>query len=373
MTSYRDTHHGKTRSPRFAGSLGVNEALSSVVLGLRIVYRIHLMPPRRDFDRHLKSEDLLPVYALIGTETVLVREAVQILRSRALTQAPDFNRDEFRAVETPIEQVLQAAGTLPMMAPCRWVLLEDVHKLRAKENEPLLAYLTSPSPTTVLCLAGEKLDLRRKLGQQLNKGKHLFGFEPPKQRELPGWIRGRAEQRGYEIEPAAAHLLADVIGTDLGGIDMALEKLWTHTGGAGKITHDDVEAVVAPTRVHSIFELTDAIGSRDLGRASLLLRNTIDGGESGLRVLAMVTRQLRQLLRIKSLGTASPSQIAREVGVPPFLVDSLKRQAARYEEGEIATALYAASRADLRMKSTRLAHGVVLDRFLVEMMTPQHP
>jgi DNA polymerase III subunit delta len=326
------------------------------------------MPPRTDFERHLGSDDLLPVYALFSVEVVLLSDAVTKLRGKSLTAAPDFNRDEFRAGAANMDQVVRAATTMPMMAPRRWVHVSSIDDLKAKDADPLLRYLEKPSPSTVLCLSGEKLDGRTKVGQVLTKMGAAFLFEPPRQKNLAEWIERRAKGRGYAIQRDAVGLLADVVGTDLGTIDMALDKLWTYAGGK-PITHDDVEATVAPTRVHSIFELTDAIGARDLGRASLLLRNSIDSGESALRVLGMITRQLRQLLNIKTMPGARSGEIASALGLPPFLAQSLMDQARRYQRDELCRALDAAAAADVRLKSTRLDAGIVLDRLLVEMIT----
>lgn len=326
------------------------------------------MALRRDFAAHLAKHGPEPVCALLGTQGVLVLEAVDELRARVLTAAPDFNRDEFRVGDGAIQKVIEAAGTLPMMAPRRWVHLASVHKLKAKEIAPLLAYVENPSPTTVLCLSGEKVDGRTKLGQRLNKMRVMFTFEAPKQHELTAWVRQRAEGRGFVIDNDAAGLLADMIGIDIGTIDRSLDKLWTYAGAKGAIQLEHVEALVAPTRVHSIFELTDSIGDRDLANASLLLRNTIDGGAAALMVLAMISRQFRLLLKTKQVGGNNPSQVARDVGVAPFVARSLVEQARRYEESELCRALDAAARADQRLKSTRLGPGVVLDRLLVEVM-----
>ncbi len=328
------------------------------------------MAPRQDFTLGLSSGELLPVYALIGSETLLVSEAVALVRKHTLSQAADFNRDEFRAGDTPIERVVQAAGTLPMMAPRRFVHLAGLESLKAKEHEPLLAYLARPCTTTVLVLSGSKIDQRTKLGGALAKSGALFRLEPPKQQELCSWVLRRAKGRGFDIDTEAASLVADLTGTDLGSIDRALEKLALHAGDGQPITSQDVEALVAPTRVHSIFELTAAIGQRDIGRASLLLRNALGGGESALLVLTMIARQFRHLLGAKTLKEQGVpnQQIAQRLGVRPFVVDGLVTQARHYQKHELLAALGAALSADARLKSTRLDAGVVLDRLLVEVM-----
>ncbi|MEZ4270125.1 MAG: DNA polymerase III subunit delta [Myxococcota bacterium] len=326
------------------------------------------MPPRSDYARHIAQDEPLAIYLLVSVETTLLNEAVRNLRRRVLTAAPDFNRNEFRA-GTPIAEVIQAARMMPMMAQKRWVALENVDKCKAAELAPLLDYLASPSPSTTLCLSATKVNGNTKWVKELIKQKAYFTLQPPSQRDLPQWLFKRAEDKGYGIDRDAAAYLADLIGSDVGALDMALEQLWTHAN-AQTISHADVDALIAPTRVRSIFELVDAIGRRDLGNASLLLRRAIDGGEAALRVLAMITRQFRSILQTKILkaGGASKPEIARSAKVAPFLVDSLLQQARRYDTHELYAALDAAARADIRIKSTSLSHGVILDHLLIEVM-----
>ena len=328
------------------------------------------MPARNDFDIVLARGQIPPVVALVGADTLLVRDAIDGLRNKVLTRAADFNRDELRVGEAPIERVIDAAKTMPMMADKRWVHLAAIDKLKAEAQAALVTYLESPSPTTVLVLSGEKIDQRTKLGSKLSKEGALFAFEPPRQQELPAWINRRAARHKTKIDSDAAHLLADLVGIELGSLDMSLAKLAVYAGADETITTDHVEALVAPTRVHSIFELTDAIGARDTGRATALLRNALEGGENALMVLGMIARQFRQLLGIKEMleDRASNADLARDLGIRPFLIEPLKTQARRYSKLELANALRAIQRADVSLKSSRLSHGVTLDRLLVDVM-----
>lgn len=322
------------------------------------------------FYRHLDREAPLPVYALVGTSGILTAEAVDALRVRVLTQAPDFNRDELRAEEVDAKRIMEAASTLPMMAPRRWVHVSNIHKMKADSQEALVSYVKKPSPTTVLVLSGEKVDGRRKLGAALKKAKATFTFDAPKKWDLTDFIEDRARFKSVEIDRDAADLLGEVLGAEVGPIDRALEKLTVYAGEPRRITVQDIDEVVAPTRVHSIFELTDAVGAKDLGTATRLLRNALEGGESGLMVLAMIARQLRQLLSYHSLSERRmPSaELARALGVKPFLMSRIADQARRYRPSDLARALDAAHRADVAMKSSRQSHGVILDRLLLEIM-----
>ena len=327
------------------------------------------MPPRLSLEEHLK-EKVLPVYAFLGSERVLVAEAIATLREHVLKVAPDFNRHDFSMREASMDRVVGAARTLPMMAPVRFVHLADIDLFKGKDATPLIDYLANPVSTTVLCITGEKIDQRTKLGQAIHKVAAVFNFEPPKQKDLPSVITRRALKLGIQIAPDATLLLADFIGAEIGTLDRALEKMALHAGENQTITTEDVEATVAPTRMHSIFELTDAIGSRNVAQASILLRNLLSTGETGLPILSMIARQFRQLLRVKialSQGVKSAG-LASRLSVPPFLVHALVAQAARYQALELQHALSLALDAEIRMKSSSIDHGVILERLLLDSM-----
>ncbi|MBN1960813.1 MAG: DNA polymerase III subunit delta [Deltaproteobacteria bacterium] len=321
----------------------------------------------RNFEQSLQEDSLSTVYALIGSESILVSEAVSLVRQKTLTAAADFNKHEFSARETPIIQAIEAARTMPMMAPKRFVHVSSIDFLKSAEQAPLLAYLEQPSNYSVLCLSGSKLDQRTKLGQKLAKMGALFTFEPPRQQELSGYIEKRARKIGYRINHDATQLLGDLIGVNVGNIDRALEKLALYSGNTNPISAEDVEVLIAPTRVHSIFELTDAIGNRELDKAAIILRNILAGGESALAILGMITRQFRQLLQIKTLASrrASNQEIVSTLGIRPFLINSLLTQARRYTINELTFALDAALQTDIKLKSSKLPPGVALDRMLV--------
>lgn len=328
------------------------------------------MAPRSDWVRHLEKEARLPVYVLLSSEPLLLTEAITALRQRVLTHAPDFNRDELGGARVTGAQIVAAANTLPMLATHRWVHVSEANKLATAEHAALIAYLAKPSASTVLCLSADKLDGRLKLGQALNRANVVFTLEPPRAAELPAWIGRRATQAGYTLHHDAATLLADLIGTELGTLLTSLDKLALYAGPQAAITTEHVEAVIAATRISSIFELTDALGKRDWLKASGLLRNILDGGESALVVLAMLVRQLRQLLKLKELqeGGARGPDIVQALGIRPFLLEPLGQAARRYTVDELYRAVAAAGHADERLKSGRLEHGMVLEQLLLEIM-----
>ena len=98
------------------------------------------MGARTDFDRHLQNEPLLCVYALVGSESVLVAEAVAALRNKTLTRAADFNRHEHEpacranshAGGKPLGQHLQDHDSLDPVPPVQCI---PTHFERARTEQ----------------------------------------------------------------------------------------------------------------------------------------------------------------------------------------------------------------------------------------------
>lgn len=326
------------------------------------------MAIRRDFEQDIRKSERLPIYVLTSPDTLLLSEAIAKLRALSLTAAPDFNRNDFRAGECKPIEVISAAGSMPMMAPLRWVHLSDIHKLKAKDHPPFMEYLKNPSPTTVMCLSGEKLDLRTKLGKALSKANCVFQFAIPQQRDIGGWIGARAKEHGFKIDRDACALIADFIGTELGILDNALRQVASYAGPDATITCDDVETCLISSRVRIVWDLTDAIGDRNLSLASTLVRNLIDGGEDAFPILGAIAYRLRLMFRTREMleRGASPRDVKQSIKLGRD-ADRLIDGAKRYTVHELSHALHCAGQADIRLKSSSLSQGVVLDRLLVDI------
>jgi DNA polymerase-3 subunit delta len=124
--------------------------------------------------------DLLPVWLLAGEERLLRDQALVAITGAALAGGlAELNLDKFTAGEAPIDKVLAATRTVPMMAKKRVVIVrglerwdsggegaEDAEETDIKALPPLdrlAEYAKAPIDTTCMILVAQKLDGRRKL------------------------------------------------------------------------------------------------------------------------------------------------------------------------------------------------------------------
>lgn len=146
-----------------------------------------------------------------------------------------------------------------------------------------------------------------------------------------------------------------------------------YVGDAAALSADDVEEVLADTRQRSIFELTNAVGHGRRREALAVLRQLLLSRESGVRIVAMLARHLRQVWSVKELaasGGPAHAGLAAQAGVPPFAVADLERQAQRLALPRLAQMHEALREADRALKSSRLPEAVALEQLVLRLCPP---
>lgn len=317
-----------------------------------------------------------PLYFLYGRERYLVDRAVELLRARVLDpRTRDFNYELYYGKEAGAARIVQAARTLPMMAKRRLVLVRDVDEMKADELAGLIGYVGDPAPESCLVLVGEKIDQRLKFFAAFKKHGTLVKLDPLYERQLPDFVRGEARARGVTLAADAVQLVVDEIGAELGQLADAVERLSIFAGERKQISAADVVAVVATTRQRSVFELANAVGQRDRAGALAMLASMLEARESGVRIVAMLARHLRQLWITSELleRTRDKFEIAQALGIPPFFVEDMMRQARTLDRARAARMHAALFLADKNLKSSRLDDARILESLVLELTRAEAP
>lgn len=311
-----------------------------------------------------------PLYFIHGKERYLVDRAVEILRARVLDpRTRDFNYELFYGKEAGASRIAQAARTLPMMAKRRLILVRDADEMKGDELGGLIAYVSDPAPESCLVFVAEKADQRLKFFAAFKKHGVLIKLDPLYERQLPDFVRGEARARGVTLQPDAVTMIVDEIGAELGQLADAVERLAIYAGERKQITAEDVDKVVATTRQRNVFELANAVGSGDRARALAVLSSMLGARESGVRIVAMLARHLRQLWITSELleRTRDKFEIAGALGIPPFFADDIIRQARTIDAARARRMHAALFKADKDLKSSRLDDARLLEALILEL------
>ncbi|HEV1996569.1 MAG TPA: DNA polymerase III subunit delta [Candidatus Dormibacteraeota bacterium] len=300
-----------------------------------------------------------------GSETYLVELAFR--RAWAgLTR--DLNSDldcEILDGAASPDDVMVACTSVGFFSPVRVVGVRDWRvfsdkparrgKARAAAVDPLevaaatLAAL--PESTTLLLSSSSLVPATNPVLKLMQKRGKVIGFPKLRFGEVPAWVTQRARDQHVEIDRRAIDVLVHRAGEDLALLDSELIKLATYAAGA-KVSVQDVEALVADTAEHQVWDLTDSLLS-DPGRAALELDRALAAGEPAGRLSYMLVRHLRLLLAASAApsGNAGARSLAQAFagdgrplsdysiskamsqarGVPPLRLESIYRRAASSE------------------------------------------
>lgn len=325
-----------------------------------------------DVVQEARAGALRPVYLVAGDEHFLVSTVLAELR-RAVIGGFDLglNDDQFDAAQVDADKVIAAARTLPMMAPRRLVVVRGLERWEPKggggaeaataESEGskrttpidrIAEYAASPSPTTTLILVAGKLDARRRLALHAKKEGYWVDCAAPSKNALPSWLARRARERQKKLSAGASTLLLEVAGPELARLDDAVERLSLFVGDGAEIDEAAVAECIVGVRAASVFELTSALGRRDLGAALSALALVYDPRERGLPLLGTLAWSTRQLMKFSGATARglSPPEAARHAGAPPFKAGELAAQARALGPAELERWLRTLAEVDLALK-----------------------
>ena len=323
----------------------------------------------RELDRRLKRQEVAPVVLLWGEESLLIDEAIQQIESLVLDPAArDFNRDLFYGDEVEPQAILTAAQTLPWLTAQRVVLVRRAEALPRAADAPLVAYCRQPSPSSCVIFVAAKVEASRALFATLLKLPWAVRFRHLLPRELAAWVEQRVAAQGCRIVPGAVAGLIEAIGNDLRTLANEIDKLVSFVGAGHTIDAESVAAVTGDVRETSAFELARLLTAGDLAGALRAWEKFSASGEYPGLALGAIIHQVRQLWRLKLARQtgATPERIARELNIPPFMVQRLSAQVAGLELARLRQWLEALYEADQLLKRSGLSPQSVFARLILQ-------
>jgi DNA polymerase III subunit delta len=271
---------------------------------------------------------LPPVVLIHGPDPQLLDDALALATRGMFPDASLalFGREVLDARDASADAIVGLASTLPLMTGLRLVVVRYAQAIPAKGSERLAAYIASPNPTTcLLLLADESLEGRDGRSHWLVRAvprTAAVSLAVRRGHDLGQWLGQRAAAEGLEVTEEAVRLLVEWVGDDTAALLGEVRKAALAGGSANRsVGMKEVTAVVGEHRVADVFDLTGAIGRRDVGLALRILDRLLLT-EEPMRLLALLTTDTRTAWIAHELGRRgqSPEQIARTVRRPPRVV-----------------------------------------------------
>jgi DNA polymerase III subunit delta len=317
---------------------------------------------------------IAPVYLIEGKEPFLANDAVASITEAINKQYTNCSAKSFEGADARLADVLDSVRTMDMFSPARLTVVASADKLMERHWDALAAYAASPPKDGYLLLLAAKANRSRKMVKTVEASQGLVVCNRIYPSHVMPWIMERISLHGCKIDSGAAALLADFLGTDLATIDSELEKLATYIGDRKAITVADVEAVSLRDRGREIYELTDAIGSRNAEGALTILDRLLEQSSHPSPILYVVSRHLRRLWSVKELLRAGlkPVDATRKVGVNYF-IERFLAQVDAFSLGELRRSSHALTRCEAELKSSGVDPRILFETTLIGLVQRRRP
>jgi DNA polymerase-3 subunit delta len=322
-----------------------------------------------------KASDVLGHVTLVtGPEELLNERAV-----RAALAAVRHADEESEVSDTTADQLTMGAladlAAPSLFSAIRCVVVRNLENLPDETYEGLVDYASAPSEDVGLVLVhsgGQKgsglLAKLRKLAA-VNEVKSV-ALKPS---EYPRWVAAEARTHGARIAEDAAEQLVQAVGHDLRALAGACHQLANDFAGQ-PLTAEVVKRYFGGRAEVKGFAVADAAIYGRTARALEELRWAIDNGTAPVLVTSAFASGLRGLARYKGAARGMrEADLAREVGVPPWKLRTLRDQARGWEDAGLVRAIQAVAQADAEVKGAASDASYALERMVISVTEARTP
>ncbi|HKL32315.1 MAG TPA: DNA polymerase III subunit delta, partial [Tangfeifania sp.] len=222
---------------------------------------------------NLKKKIYHPIYLLQGEEPFFIDQISNYIEKNVLTEAEKgFNQTIFYGKDSEPQNIAESALRFPMMADKQVIIVKEAQTLRKIED--LDNYAEKPMASTLLVLnyKYKTLDARTKLAKAIKKNGVILTTKKIYENQIPAWIEKYLKKRDFTIAPQAAQILTAYLGNDLGKVANELNKLVIAVKDTNKITPEHIEKNIGLSKDYNLFELQDALGSRNIFKANQIIQ-----------------------------------------------------------------------------------------------------
>jgi DNA polymerase-3 subunit delta len=326
-----------------------------------------------------------PVCAVFGDESFLRRQAILCLRAAVLGgEDADFSLTTFEGRSSLFRDVYEELWTVAMFGGGkRLVVVEDADDFVTRYRAELEDYVARPSRSGVLALELDSLPSNTRLYKAIASDGLLIDCGAPAPARLGKWLDDWAKQHhGVQLAQAAAEMLVELIGPELGLLDQELAKLALLAGDQRNITPELVGRSVGGWRSKTTWEMLDAALDGNVREAMLQLDRLLASGEQPVGLLGQISASLRRfaaatrlVLQAEAAGRRTNLRDALEqAGIRSFVLQKAERQLRLLGRQRGAQLYRWLLETDLDLKGeSNMPPRLILERLIVRLSARQEP
>lgn len=321
----------------------------------------------KSLNEDIKLGQFKQIYLLYGEEAYLKKQYKDKLTKAILPDGDTVNYAYYEGKGINPAELIDLAETMPFFAERRLIVIENSGFFKSATPE-LADYMKNMPDTVCFLFVENEVDKRGKMYKAAKDKGRIVEMGRQDEKTLLYWIAGNVKREGRQIKESTARYLVSKTGTDMENLEKEMEKLFSYTLGRNEITVQDIDDICTTQITNKIFEMVEAVAVKQQKKALNYYYDLLALKEPPMRILYLLARQFKLLLEVKDLCGKGyeKSQIAKTVGLHPFVAGKYIQQCRTFSREELRSIMEEAVNTEEMVKTGRLNDMMSVELFIVK-------
>ena len=243
------------------------------------------------------------IYVFYSNHEFLLNHTVE--EKIAELKVDPFNIVHYDMLENSSDDVLEDLQTVSFFAEKKIIIVKHLNEIEKEVESTLkswVSYIENPNPDVVLIVVlNELMSDKNPIGEALFKYAFIEKVREMDKKEYPEFVRNMFRKYGYTITDDAIESLLERTNLDFTLISQEAEKLMLFSYDSKEIHEKAVLLLVSRNLEENIFELTNALLSKNQTKTIEIFYDLVARNEDPLRILNNIVNKVRELMHTKLL------------------------------------------------------------------------
>jgi len=296
---------------------------------------------------------------------LLEMKVKEILKNNKLT---NDNLITYDMEEVNVSLAIVDLDTYSLFNERKVVLCKNAIFLSSTKSEiehnisDLEKYLNNPNPNNILILSVNKVDGKKNIVKLVKEKCQVIEVNIDLTKYIEEYVKG------YNMSLDVIRYLIINTTEDISHITNELDKLMALKSDTKEITKSDIDLVTIKRIDSNIFDLIDAIISKNKEKSLKIYNEMINYGEDIFKIFVSLSNQIRLIYQVKVLSNLTNEEIALKLKLKNIKqVNALRYKIDKYTSGELLDYLHRLSVMDEELKLGKSIDKIVFPTFIASL------
>lgn len=299
------------------------------------------------------------VYLFYGEEKYDLEQRVEKIKKEFDNLEVGLNL--FYITKDNVEELSTCLQGVTFFGSSKLIIIKDT---KLKFNVELLKDLDEDIKVIII---EDSVDKRISEYKFLSKIAECVEFKYMDEKQMVQYIMQILKKYGLSISLQDAEYMQSICGEDKSNIINELQKLVIYLDNEKVLTREIIDKVCSKTLSAKIFDVLSMIVNRKREKAIVMLDELLKQKEPIVKIYIMLYKQIKQMYMIKYMREKNQSDIAKTLGIHPFVYKNLSKSCDMYSLDELKKIIYEFDEYDKKTKIGEMDFEIGLKKIICNM------